>query len=141
MLLSQVLVSGAHPVPDRMRQRAEESFTGATSLANRLVRQGTPFRTAHHLVGDAVRKAVAAGSTQLADFGPPGWLDGIELSGLELPDLVSAHRYGGGPGAFAAAFSDALSRWAVHRRWHLEWHRATRGADAALRQATTRLTT
>jgi argininosuccinate lyase len=141
VLLSQVLVSGAHPVPDRMRQRAEESFTGATSLANRLVRQGTPFRTAHHLVGDAVRKAVAAGSTQLADFGPPGWLDGIELSGLELPDLVSAHRYGGGPGAFAAAFSDALSRWAVHRRWHLEWHRATRGADAALRQATTRLTT
>lgn len=141
VLLSQVLVSGARPVPGRMRQRAEESFTGATSLANRLVRQGTPFRTAHHLVGDAVRQAVAAGSTQLADFGPPGWLDGIELSGLELTELVAAHRYGGGPGAFAAAYSDALSRWAVHRRWHLEWHRQTHCAQVDLEKAATRLKT
>jgi argininosuccinate lyase len=141
VLLSQVLVSGARPVPERMRQRAEESFTGATSLANRLVQQGTPFRTAHHMVGDAVRQAVAAGSTRLADFGPPGWLDGIELSGLELPELVAAHRYGGGPGAFAAAYADALSRWAVHRRWHLEWQRQTRCAQADLRTAATRLKT
>jgi argininosuccinate lyase len=139
VLLSQVLVSGARPVPERMRQRAEESFTGATSLANRLVQDGTPFRTAHHMVGDAVRRAVAAGSTRLADFGPPGWLDGIELSGLELPELVAAHRYGGGPGAFAAAYSDALTRWAVHRRWHLEWHRQTCCAQADLRAAATRL--
>jgi argininosuccinate lyase len=139
VLLTQVLVSGARPVPGRMRQRAEESFTGATSLANRLVRRGTPFRTAHHMVGEAVRKAVAAGSTQLPEFGPPGWLDGIELSGLELADLVRAHSRGGGPGAFADAFGDALSRWAAHRRWHMQWRRASYDADAALDAAAGRL--
>jgi argininosuccinate lyase len=139
VLLTQVLASGARPVPERMRQRAEEGFTGATSLANRLVRQGTPFRTAHHLVGEAVRKALAAGSTRLAEFGPPGWLDGIELSELELADLVRAHDQGGGPGAFGAAFAEALSRWAGHRRWQLEWHRASRAAEVALAAAAARL--
>lgn len=140
VLLTQVLVSGGRPVPARMRERAEESFTGATSLANRLVRQGTPFRTAHHMVGEAVRRAVEAGSTQLADFGPPGWLDGIELSGLELADLVDAHRYGGGPGAFADAFSGALTRWSEHRRWLAQWRRQDREADAALAVAVDKLT-
>jgi len=139
VLLTQVLAGGARPVPERMRQRAAESFTGATSLANRLVRQGTPFRTAHHLVGEAVRQAVVAGSTRLADFGPPGWLDGIELSELELPDLVRAHAHGGGPGAFAASFSDVVARWAAHRRWQLEWRRASRAAEAALAAAAGRL--
>ncbi len=139
VLLTQVLVGGARPVPERMRQRAAESFTGATSLANRLVRKGMPFRAAHHMVGEAVRQAMAAGSTRLADFGPPGWLDGIELSELELGDLVRAHAHGGGPGAFAASFSDALSRWAGHRRWQLEWRRASRAAEAALAAAAGRL--
>jgi argininosuccinate lyase len=140
VLLSQVLVSGARPVPDRMRQRAAESFTAATWLANRLVRQGVPFRTAHRMVGEAVRKALAAGSTELADFGPPGWLDGIEGSGLDLADLMRAHARGGGPGAFAGAFDDAVARWAAHRRWHLDWRQASRDADAALTAATSRLT-
>ncbi len=135
VLLTQVLVSGARPAAERMRQRAEESFTGATSLANRLVRQGTPFRTAHHMVGEAVRKAVEAGSTRLADFGPPGWLDGIERSGLELPDLMAAHAHGGGPGAFTGALADAVANWAAHRRWLTEWRQAVRAADAALADA------
>jgi argininosuccinate lyase len=135
VLLTQVLVGGARPDPARMRQRAQESFTGATSLANRLVRQGIPFRTAHHMVGEAVRMAVAAGSTRLAEFGPPGWLDGIDLSGLDLADLVTAHRYGGGPGDFAAVFCEAADRWAAHRRWLSEWRRADRDADAALAAA------
>ena len=135
VLLSQVLVSGARPVPDRMRQRAADSFTAATWLANRLVRQGVPFRTAHRMVGEAVREALAAGSTELADFGPPGWLAGIEAPGLDLADLMRAHACGGGPGAFAGAFADAVSRWAAHRRWHLEWRRASRDADAALAAA------
>ena len=141
VLLTQVLVSGARPDPARMRQRAEESFTGATSLANRLVRRGIPFRTAHHLVGEAVRQAVAAGSTQLAEFGPPGWLDGIDTSGLDLAGLVNAHRYGGGPGDFADAFCEAADRWAAHRRWLTDWQRAGRDADAALAGAAAELKT
>jgi argininosuccinate lyase len=135
VLLTQVLVSGARPVPDRMRQRAAEAFTAATWLANRLVRQGVAFRTAHHMVGDAVRQAVAAGSTQLADFGPPGWLDGIDEARLDLADLMHAHSAGGGPGAFAEAFADGQGRWTAHRDWLSVQRRATREADAALAAA------
>jgi argininosuccinate lyase len=140
VLLAQVLVSGARPAAERMRQRAEDGFTAATWLANQLVRRGVPFRAAHHLVGDAVRQAVAAGSTRLADFGPPGWLDGIELDGtkladLDLPDVMRAHRYGGGPGAFDSSLEAAQENWAAHRRWQHEWQDASRAADTALAAA------
>jgi argininosuccinate lyase len=145
VLLTQVLVSGARPNDERMRQRAEDSFTTATWLANQLVRRGVPFRTAHHMVGDAVRQAVAAGSTRLADFGPPGWLDGIELDGtkladLDLPDVMRAHAYGGGPGAFDGTLDEALAGWAAHRRWQQDWQAATRAADADLAAAATKVT-
>jgi len=54
--------------------------------------------------------------------------------------LDFAHARGGGPGAFAGAFDDAVARWAAHRRWHLDWRQASRDADAALTAATSRLT-
>lgn len=127
VLLGQVLVSGARPAADRMMQRAQTGFTTATAVANRLVRCGVPFRTAHHMVGDAVRQAVEAGSTELADFGPPGWLDRIELADLDLPSVVRAHVYGGGPGAFADSFSNAVQGWTHHHDWLAAW----RANDAA----------
>ena len=68
VLLCQPLVSAAVPDAARMAERAEAGFINATAMANQLVRQGIPFRTAHDLVGSAVREAVAAGSTQLAGF-------------------------------------------------------------------------
>jgi argininosuccinate lyase len=135
VLLSQVLVSGARPYADRMSERAESGFTSATSVANRLVQKGVPFRTAHHMVGEAVRRAVEAGSTKLAEFGPPGWLNGIGLADVDLDSLVRAHVYGGGPGAFAEPFEQAVTAWAAHRRWHLEWRRSVAGAAALLAEA------
>jgi argininosuccinate lyase len=88
---------------------------------------------------------VAAGSTRLADFGPPGWLDGIELDGtkladLDLPDVMRAHAYGGGPGAFDGTLDEALAGWAAHRRWQQDWQAATRAADADLAAAATKVT-
>jgi argininosuccinate lyase len=103
VLLSQVLVSGARPDAERMAQRADEGFTTATGIANRLVARGVPFRTAHHVVGAAVRDAVAAGSTRLA---------GIAAYEGALPtpgELAASHDRGGGPGACDAVVS-AL-RW------------------------------
>jgi argininosuccinate lyase len=135
VLLSQVLVSGARPCADRMRERAESGFTSATSVANRLVQQGVPFRTAHHMVGEAVRRAVEAGSTKLAEFGPPGWLDGIGLADLDLDSVVRAHVYGGGPGAFTLPFEQAVTAWAAHRTWHLKWRRSVAAAEAVLAEA------
>jgi len=139
VLLSQVLVSGARPVPERMAERAEGGFTTATSVANRLVQHGVPFRTAHHLVGEAVRKAIDAGSTKLAEFGPPGWLDDVGLADLDLAELVRAHVYGGGPGAFDEPHEQAVAAWASHQQWHRDWRRSLADADAELADAVRRV--
>jgi argininosuccinate lyase len=122
--LSQVLVSGARPRPERMTERAENGFTAATTVANRLVRDGIPFRTAHHIVGEAVREAIAAGSTAL---------DGVRPG--DLPELVRSQAYGGGPGAFAEPLRRACDAWVGHRRWHREWRESLADADAALADA------
>jgi argininosuccinate lyase len=127
--LCQVLVSGARPRPGRMLERAEQGFTTATSVANRLVVSGVPFRTAHHQVGAAVRAALAAGATAFAEFGPPDWLAGTGLADLDAPSLAAAHRYGGGPGDFAEPHRDAVADWAHHRQWLADRRRAD--AEAA----------
>jgi len=133
--LCQVLTSGAVPIADRMRECAEKGFTTATSIANRLVQHGMPFRAAHHMVGEAVRKAVDAGATSLAGFGPPGWLDEIGLADLDIVDLVAAHRHGGGPGAFAVPYGHAVVEWARQRDWHLDRRRSIARAEMALADA------
>jgi argininosuccinate lyase len=48
----------------RMRVAAAEGFTTATSVADILVRNGVPFRAAHHIVGALVARA-EAGATGL----------------------------------------------------------------------------
>ncbi|HJQ03010.1 MAG TPA: argininosuccinate lyase [Jatrophihabitans sp.] len=139
VLLCQTLVSGARPVPERMRERAAAGFTNATALANQLVRQAIPFRTAHQLVGDAVRQAVAAGSTDLAGYGPPGWLDGVDPAMLDLDGLLEAQAHGGGPGAFGPVFTQSLVEWSAHRDWCAEWRRGVAEAEAELSTAVRQL--
>jgi argininosuccinate lyase len=48
--------------PERMRAAAAEGHTTATSVADTLVRNGIPFRAAHHVVGTLVAEADAAGT-------------------------------------------------------------------------------
>lgn len=43
---------------DRLEKAAGDTFMGATDLADFLVMKGVPFRTAHEIVGHAVRDAV-----------------------------------------------------------------------------------
>ena len=45
----------------RCRQEAGRGYLNATDLADLLVRQGVPFRTAHERVGAAVRRAIELG--------------------------------------------------------------------------------
>ena len=130
--LCQVLISGAVPIADRMRERAENGFTTAISIANRLTQHGMPFRVAHHMVGEAVRKAVEAGATSLAGFGPPGWLDEIGLADLDIAALVAAHRHGGGPGAFTLSYGHAVADWLRQRDWHLDRRQSIAQAELAL---------
>lgn len=108
--LAQSLVVGARPVPERMLRRAEESFVGATALANLLVGAGVPFRTAHRDIGAAVRRAVERGETRLAREELPAELAGTELS---LPALAMRQK-SGGPGDFPQLFDDALADCRAH---------------------------
>jgi argininosuccinate lyase len=135
VLLSQVLVLGARPDAERMVERAEAGFTTATSVANRLVLHGVPFRAAHHMVGEAVRNAVDAGSTRLAEFGPPGWLDGLDLAGMDVAALVAGQAYGGGPGDFDAPHRTATGELAARRQWLCDWRRDLAKAHARLDDA------
>jgi argininosuccinate lyase len=48
--------------PERMRAAAAEGYTTATSVADTMVRNGVPFRAAHHVVGELVARADAAGT-------------------------------------------------------------------------------
>jgi argininosuccinate lyase len=45
----------------RMRAAAEDGFTTATAVSDALVRRGVAFRSAHHIVGELVAAAEAAG--------------------------------------------------------------------------------
>jgi argininosuccinate lyase len=122
VLLAQVTASGAVPVPDRMTRRAADGFTTATTLANRLVGTGVPFRTAHHMVGAAVRDALAAGSTTVD-------------STVELREVVAATAQGGGPGAFGDGFVAARADAATHAAWLRDWRTRLAAADASLSAA------
>lgn len=110
VLLLQSLVSGARPNVARMTERTENSFVSATVLANRLVREGTPFRTAHETVGAAVRTAIESGTNRLP-------------MRQSVADLVRSCEFGGGPGAFKEAFTavhqhlHASRTWLAEARW------------------------
>ncbi|WP_405871199.1 argininosuccinate lyase [Streptomyces zaomyceticus] len=140
VLLTQPLVSGARPVPARMEQRAREGFVTATVIANRLVAQGVPFRTAHHVVGEAVRMAVESGATELTTISAPdlGEVTGAGPAATELPTLgevVDSHDRGGGPGECDRTVHVLTDRLTAHgRRLAAHRDRAAR-ADRLLGEA------
>ncbi|MET9255198.1 argininosuccinate lyase [Streptomyces sp. NPDC003717] len=129
--LAQSLVLGACPVPERMLRRAQEGFVGATALANLLVGEGVPFRTAHRDVGDAVRRAVERGDTRLTRADLPPELADTELSLTSLAMRQKA----GGPGDFDAVFADALADCRAHADRAARRRAALAAAGATLDEA------
>ncbi len=58
------MVGDLRPDRERLRQAATRGFSTATDLADWLVRAlGLPFRRAHHVTGEIVKRAEARGST------------------------------------------------------------------------------
>ena len=55
------MMAGVEPQADAMHQAAQAGYPTATDLADYLVRHGTPFRTAHDIVGQTVRAASERG--------------------------------------------------------------------------------
>jgi argininosuccinate lyase len=89
--LLRLVVAGTEPERERMEQRAVDGFTSATYLAERLVLEGTPFRAAHHQVGETVLAALDSGRS-LADT--------ADFAGDLAPDRVARDcAHGGGPGS------------------------------------------
>ncbi|MFJ2502082.1 argininosuccinate lyase [Streptomyces sp. NPDC087539] len=125
--LLSLVVAGTEPERERMTARAEDGFTSATYLAERLVLDGTPFRAAHHQVGETVLGALESGRS-LVDAARFAAVD----DGALAPDRVAAAcAHGGGPGSTAdgiralEALRDALQAESTARR--------TRWSDGATR--------
>lgn len=102
------VVAGARPRPGPMLTAAEESYTAATAVANSLVRQGVPFRSAHTAVGTVITELVAEGTGGFtARFAPNlaarlSTVLGtrVELTSADLAPaaVAEATDHGGGPG-------------------------------------------
>lgn len=116
--LLSLVVAGTEPERERMTDRAVDGFTSATYLAERLVLDGTPFRAAHHLVGETVLGALESGRS-LVDAAR---FAAVDDGGLAPDRVVEACAHGGGPGATADgiralnARRDALKAESAERR-------------------------
>lgn len=80
-----LMLSTAKFNTDRMHAAAGEAFSTATDLADALVRQGVPFRTAHEQVGLLVAYCIENGK-ELADL----TLDEIRRFAPKAPDDVAS---------------------------------------------------
>ncbi|MBV9120674.1 MAG: argininosuccinate lyase [Chloroflexi bacterium] len=108
---------------DRMAQAAAEDYTTATDLADYLVRRGVPFRQAHHIVGQIVGEAVAAGrqltELDLANLqAHSGHFQPEVLEAITAQASVGARAVPGGtaPDQVRAALGQATQRLAGSRR-------------------------
>lgn len=120
--LLSLVVAGTEPERERMTDRAVDGFTSATYLAERLVLDGTPFRAAHHLVGETVLGALESGRS-LVDAAR---FAAVDDGGLAPDRVAAACAHGGGPGSTAdgiralgarrdvlrTELSDRRARWA-----------------------------
>ncbi|MBT8241502.1 MAG: argininosuccinate lyase [Acidimicrobiia bacterium] len=82
---------------DRMADQADNPFAAATDLAEFLVKQGMPFRSAHHVVGSLVREALA-GNESLVDLVTAHPQLGEEAATLLAPGASVANRTTHGSG-------------------------------------------
>ncbi|MCB0988076.1 MAG: argininosuccinate lyase [Microthrixaceae bacterium] len=89
---------------DAMAAAADSPYAAATDLAEHLVRQGTPFREAHAIVGEIVRTALD-GKGSMADLvadHPALGLSAVELLGPGVSVTRRSTRGGAGPAPVAA---------------------------------------
>lgn len=108
------MMAGVEPQADAMHHAAQADYPTATDLADYLVRHGTPFRTAHDIVGQTVRAASERGCgledlplDVLKSFSPAIEEDVYEV--LKLEGSVSARNHLGGTAP--AQVAKQVERW------------------------------
>ncbi|MEZ5244677.1 MAG: argininosuccinate lyase [Acidimicrobiales bacterium] len=97
---------------ERMEEAASSPFAAATDLAEWLVAQGMPFRSAHAVVGELVRKALA-GEGSLEDLVAAHDDLGPDAAALLAPGVSVTRRTTHGGGS-PAAVADQLRRFRAH---------------------------
>ncbi len=144
-LLTRLVVSGARPNREAMLRRAEDGFTTATELANRLMTvAGMPYRKAHHIAGTIVRAAIEQGQPSLKEAAAQSHPE-LNLSALfeELNParVAQASSFGGGPGvaSFDECFAAVRAGWANQAQRKREEMEKWSAAQAALNTEVTRL--
>ena len=108
------MMAGVEPQAEAMHQAAQAGYPTATDLADYLVRHGTPFRTAHDIVGQTVRAASERGCgledlplDVLKSFSPVIEEDVYEV--LKLEGSVNARNHLGGTAPAQVRFQ--VERW------------------------------
>jgi len=142
-VLARLVVAGAKPEREAMLRRAQDGYTNATELANRLMQQsGVSFRTAHLKVGSIIREALERGGEPLQRA--LAWSNGdgqiVSVEGLEPATIADAGIYGGGPGptSHESCLKTLRDEWRRNReRRRLQaqqWSNADETLSAAVRQ-------
>jgi argininosuccinate lyase len=108
------MIETATFVPERMRAAADSETTGATDLAEWLVVRGTPFREAHAVVGELVRRHLAEG-TPLRDLVAADERLGADAAALLAPGVGVSRRTSPGGGG-AAPVAAQVERFAASLR-------------------------
>ena len=104
---------------DAMRRGADSPYLAATDLAEYLVVQGTPFRDAHAIVGDLVRRSLE-GEASLAELVAADPQLGVEVAALLAPGAAVANRVtpgGGGPASLDAQLVAVRKMMASQSQW------------------------
>jgi argininosuccinate lyase len=106
------MIATATWVPERMRAAADAESSSATDLAEWLVQRGTPFREAHAIVGNLVRRSVGGeGSLRALVEADPAL--GPDAATLVAPGVAVKRRVTAG-GAGPDAVAVQLERFAAH---------------------------
>jgi argininosuccinate lyase len=145
IVLLRSVVAAAKPNSEAMLRRAVDGYTVATAFADRLVAEGhAAFRTAHKLVGSAVRRTLERRPDEFAAV-TTAYLSEIGISATfhdVTPESV-AHslEFGGGAGpcSLDRSLRDLRNKWASHheqiRCQKRTWRDAALRLDSALNAA------
>lgn len=139
-VLARLVVAGARPLQENMIRRAEEGYTSATELANRLATSGgMAFRSAHQMVGTVVREAVEKGGESLTEAAArvlSGTEVGCTLDGLDPASVAESSRFGGGAGSasFRACWEETHGAWLEARGQTRAMAQRWQAATAALQR-------
>lgn len=126
LTMAAAIVNSASYDKERIEPTLDRGFLDATSLAEYLVTQGVPFRTAHHVVGTLVARCEKDGKHALSQLGVEAFNEVIaqtsrDREGAEVRvdenvySCLGAHnvvkRYQSAGAAGGKPFEDQLAAW------------------------------